>query len=76
MKKKRIKSLHLNKKTISKLQKDAIKGGLTEGRICTIFVDAFTVGVSLAVCDDDDGTFDTCNCITDNNEHSCDCGIA
>ncbi|WP_420573248.1 hypothetical protein [Kordia sp.] len=75
MKKKNIKTFNLNKKTISKFEKDAIKGGITDDRLCTFVITAFTYGVSLAVCDDDD-TFDSCNCITDNNEHSCVCGIA
>ena len=74
MKKKSIKSLRLNKKSISNLQKETVSGGISSYLCYIAFKKAFDagydVGVSLA------GTCQSDACITDNDEYSCACTIA
>ena len=69
MKKKNLKSLQLNKKSISNFTSQEIKGGDT----IIACVKTLTIAVSWMACP---GTHESCACISDNNQNSCDCTIA
>ncbi|WP_298512814.1 hypothetical protein [uncultured Kordia sp.] len=73
MKKKNPKNLRLNKTQVSNFTASKIKGGsITTFRfICTNHPTQDT-----DFCPPGGTFFGTCACVTENNEHSCDCSVA
>lgn len=78
MKKKELKNLNLNKKSISNLSAKQVKGsGVSEAfQVCYYPVKwAFDIASYVLGCDDDD-TFDSCACANTQDDESCQCTVA